>query len=549
MSRRLSKKSRATKLTTNVAFSAANLPKLDSSVLDALFARSPARKRNLRASLMVGTMLSAGVLTGVGVMIDASPAFAGCVPSGLTINCSGSLPTGIPPGGVTYLLVPTGATGTINVTTAKVGENAAGDGLGFVTGSTGQTLIVNTDAASTFGIGAGYGETRDGIHMYSHYTGTTLSVSNAAAITSGRDAIYTRINDGNERANDHIAIINTAQLNAGGDGIHAVIDASVPSNFVAINTIAITNSGQIGTSKSYAGNDGIYSLIVKTGFVPQPNNNPAPPASITGTNNQYNSKNIYSNFDGQYAGTKITDVAKGGGYATSGITNSGNVTSKFGNGLHAYALGGTAGGGSGTATVVISNTGTLLALSLLGSQGEGIHGFAKADTDYVGGGTTKSFTGGNSAATVSISNAGNMTTGNATNTGGPGIYGQVFATANGDNTHSAKGYSGTGGNATATVTITNGNATVLPVITTNGGAGDINGNATVLATGTGYAGQGGNASATTTLTNYGTLTIKASGGTRPTATCCRAWPRPMLLAMVDLAAMPPRRPAGRPRPL
>ena len=83
MSRRLSKKSRATKLATNVAFSAANLPKLESGVLDALFARSPERKRSLRASLMVGTVLSVEVLTGVGVMVDASPALAACV---LTVN-------------------------------------------------------------------------------------------------------------------------------------------------------------------------------------------------------------------------------------------------------------------------------------------------------------------------------------------------------------------------------------------------------------------------------------------------------------------------------
>ena len=88
MSRRLSKKSRATKLATNVAFSAANLPKLESSVLDALFARSPARKRSLRASLMVGTVLSAGLLTGVGVMVDASPALAACVASPGVINCT-----------------------------------------------------------------------------------------------------------------------------------------------------------------------------------------------------------------------------------------------------------------------------------------------------------------------------------------------------------------------------------------------------------------------------------------------------------------------------
>ena len=106
--------------------------------------------------------------------------------------------------------------------------------------------------------------------MYSSFTGTTLSVSNAAALTAGRDAIYTLINDRDEytATNDHIAIINSAQLTPGRNGITAVIDAQVPDNISVTNTIAITNSGQIGTKAAYAGNVGIYSKIVKTGFVP-----------------------------------------------------------------------------------------------------------------------------------------------------------------------------------------------------------------------------------------------------------------------------------------
>ena len=87
MSRRLSKKSRATKLATNVAFSAANLPKLDTSALDALFARSPARKRSLRASLMVGTALSAGILAAS--LINSSPVLAACSGAG-TVTCTGT---------------------------------------------------------------------------------------------------------------------------------------------------------------------------------------------------------------------------------------------------------------------------------------------------------------------------------------------------------------------------------------------------------------------------------------------------------------------------
>ena len=286
--------------------------------------------------------------------------------------------------------------------------------------------------------------------------------------------------------------------------------ASVPSTFTANNTIAITNSGQIGSSKAYTGGDGIFSLIDKTGFVyvrQSKSLSPRSPGLTTSTIRRI----FIRHSDAQYAGTIIKDVANGGGFATSGLTNSGNLTSQIGNDLHAFAYGATAGGGSGTATVTISNIGTLTAKA---NGGVGILGYAHANTGYTGGGTTKSFTGGNSAATVSITNAGNITTGNATNNaGGRGIYGHAFAYAGGQNTTSAKGYSATGGNATAAVTVTNGNATVLPAITTNGGQSDINGNATANANGLGYVGHGGNASATTTLTNYGSLTMASGGAT------------------------------------
>ena len=456
MSRRLSKKSRATKLATNVAFSAANLPKLESSVLDALFARSPARKRSLRASLMVGTVLSAGILAGVGVLVDASPAFAVCTPSGNAQNCSGAFPAGIGP----FLENGAGNTGIINVTTATVGKNATGDGLTFYSKATGQTLIVNTDAASTFGIGAAYTLTRNGINMYSSYTGTTLSVSNAAAITAAANssAIRNVIVDGFETQNDHIAIINSGQLN-GDNGIEAEIYASVPSVSTVTNTIAITNSGQIGTSKTYTGADGIYSLIDKTGFVFVPIQNPG---SITGINNQYNSKNIYSVGTSQYAGTVITDVIKGGGFATSGITNSGNLISKVGDGLQAVAHGDTFGLGSGTATVVISNTGNLTALSQAGSR-NGIYGRAISNTDYTGSTNAGTITGGSSIATVTIGNSvtGTVTTGSAGNSGGAAIDGRAYAndTARNNGTGAAVAK---GGTATATISVSNaGNLTTL----------------------------------------------------------------------------------------
>ena len=337
MSRRLSKKSRATKLATNVAFSAANLPKLDSSVLDALFARSPAPKRSLRASLLVGSALTAGLLATS--LVDVSPALAACSGAG-TVTCTGDFPT---PTGLPNF---TGNT-TVNLTGAIVGGNSTDGNNGVVLDATtfGETLTTKVDGASTIGVGANYAVAADGINMYSKYTGTTLSVSNAGAITTATTSINNHINDNFETANHHIAIINSGQLNSGTIGIFAEIQAEVPDTFTATNTIAITNSGQIGTKAAYAGNVGIYSKIVKTGYVFVPINIQAPIASITGINNQYNSKNIYSTGTAQYAGTHITDVVKGGGYAISGITNSGNLTSQLGNGLRAYATGYTLGGG------------------------------------------------------------------------------------------------------------------------------------------------------------------------------------------------------------
>ena len=378
MSRRLSKKSRATKLATTVAFSAANLPKLDTSVLDALFARSPARKRSLRASLLVGSALTAGLLATS--LVDVSPALAACSGAG-TVTCTGDFPT---PTGLPNF---TGNT-TVNLTGAIVGGNSTDGNNGVVLDATtfGQTLTTNVNGASSIGVGANYVVGADGINMYSHFTGTTLSVSNAGAITATTPSIYTRINDTFETANDHIAIINSAQLYSGTTAIVAEIQANVPSTFTAVNTIFITNSGQIGAKGKYTGGDGIYSLINKTGFVYMPIQ---VPASITGTNIQYHSNNIYSAGDGEFAKTTIVDVKGGGGFATSGLTNTGNVTSQDGTDLHAYALGGTAGGGTGMASVVISNaaTGTLIAQA---GGGDGILGYARARTGYNTGGATKS---------------------------------------------------------------------------------------------------------------------------------------------------------------
>ena len=496
MSRRLSKKPRATKLATNVAFSAANLPKLDSSVLDALFARSPAPKRSLRASLLVGSALTAGLLATS--LVDVSPALAACSGAG-TVTCTGNFPT---PTGLPNF---TGNT-TVNLNTAIVGGNTTNVGDGVVLNATafGQTLTTNVDGTSTIGVGANYTVAGDGIHMYSGFTGTTLSVSNAGAITAGGNGIYTWINDSGETANDKITISNSNQLYAGADGIHAVIDARVPDTFNATNSITITNTGAIGSKTKYAGGYGIYSKIAKTGYAPKIIGNPA---SITGINNVNNSKNMYTVGTSQYVGTFITDVAKGGGYATSGITNSGNLTSKTGSGLDARAYGATGsgggGGGSATGTVVISNTGTLKALG----AGYGIRGYAKANTNYNLASTNATLSGGHATATTSITNGGNVTTGNATTFGNEGIAGRAYAYTGVVNKGAGNKSTADGGTSIAGVTITNGNSTVTPAVATFGDQSAIGGTAQALAGALGFIGQGGSANSTTSIYNSGALSI------------------------------------------
>ena len=501
MSRRLSKKSRATKLATTVAFSAANLPKLESSVLDALFARSPARKPSLRASLLVGSALTAGLLATS--LVNVSPALAACSGAG-TVTCTGAFPT---PGGLPDF---TGNT-TVNLDTAIVGGNATNfdSGVVFNTTTFGQTLTTNVDAASTIGIGANYAVVGIGITMYSHFTGTTLSVSNAGAITSGDAAIDLFINDPGETANDKIAIINTAQINSGASGVIADIYAQVPDTFTATNTIAITNSGQIGTKTTYVGGFGILSKIVKTGYAPQPG---GIPASITGINNQYNSKNIYSRNTSEYVGTFITDVAKGAGFATSGITNSGNLISQVGSGLEVVAYGGTAKGGSGSAAVTISNTGTLTAGNY------GIRGNSHAYTGYGAISNNATLNGGHAIAATTISNAGNVTTGNATHSGNVGIYGHAYANAGANNATTGNKSTAIAGSATAGVTITNGNATVTPAITVNGNQSAVGGSADAFANGFSFIGNAGVATATTSVYNSGALSIKPISGNSTNAT-------------------------------
>src|SRR6516225_8550856 len=114
MSRRLRKKIRAGKHSNR---SAANLPKLNFSELGV------ARKRSLRAALMVGTALTTGTVGVVGeVVVGGSPAMAGtCTLVGTTETCTGLFPT-------VSNLGPFYAPGvyTVNVHDATVGGNKNG---------------------------------------------------------------------------------------------------------------------------------------------------------------------------------------------------------------------------------------------------------------------------------------------------------------------------------------------------------------------------------------------------------------------------------------
>ena len=361
------------------------------------------------------------------------------------------------------------------------------------------------------------GVSRDGIHMYLDLHRLRDEHHQRGPHHAGHDAIHAHIVDQFETVNDSIYISNGGALLAAGgahDGISAYILGNTSSTFRgADNTITIINTAQIGSAGNYTGGDGIFAEIKKYGGAGTPfNTDPQATASVS------NSKNMFSTFSTIHEIEIVTDVPKGTAGAYSYVSNSGNLTSLERSAIHAYAHARTY-GGSATAGVSILNAGTLTAKGATNTRAYGIRAYAHADAHYTLGTTTKSVTGGIATATVAISNAGNITTGNSTHNGDRGISGHALANSDGTNTTYSKGYSGSGGSATAAVTITNGNATVAPAITTNGhsSAGnetsDINGNATADANGTGYSGHGGNASATTVLSNFGPLTMLGNSTT------------------------------------
>jgi hypothetical protein len=146
---------------------------------------SRAPPKNVRATLLLGTALSAGVLA---VMLAGAPPAAACTVLLSTATCQGNYP-----GGITYTANPVF---TIDVIDSQVGDNASGDGISFTASAAGQTLTVITDADTTIGIGAAYTVSDDGISVQSAFVDATIVVDNSASITAGDVGIFSSASGG-----------------------------------------------------------------------------------------------------------------------------------------------------------------------------------------------------------------------------------------------------------------------------------------------------------------------------------------------------------------
>ncbi len=234
-----------------------------------------------------------------------------------------------------------------------------------------------------------------------------------------------------------------------------------------------------------------------------------------------------------------------GGNATAGvvITNTlASITTTTGSGIFGQAVaranGGSSGnpaytaqGGTANATVTISNTGVVKSnvagvdglarayangyadSSVSGSTGTGGHAEAHVLINNTGGSVTTSLDGVSAVAFARANGAGFYAFGGATTaiatsdinntvpvngTSWNGLNGHATATANAYGALVAPG-SGTGGNAIATVRITNQGAINLTASAIDG----IYGRSYAGAQGNGYFAKGGTANATTTITNSG----------------------------------------------
>ncbi|MGH6727916.1 MAG: beta strand repeat-containing protein, partial [Pseudolabrys sp.] len=524
-----------------------------------VFARDPLSldrstiRKNVRTALMVGTALSAGLLTAM--IVDSQPANAAvnCIPSATLTNTNS--PTGIwcatdqdltvvtsgttllggdgagpfhDDSGIqiqTYNNSPTGIDVVVTAGGAGIGTGpyvgqVSGNGIevqirDYVSPTGAATINISNAASDPIGVSGNPVGLR-GIYGYTYVKPTvviaggnytvgnasgTVNLTNAGAIFSSSDGIV-----GNARTIDS-AGSTIATSGTGGTAVAAVT--------ITNNTGGVITSGGMGLyghSRAYANGAGTKAYG----------------GHATATTTITNADSIQSSTDGirgnsrGYANGFGSGNAGGigsGGTAVAGLTitnNTGGTISSVGaSGIDGYVLveatGGDlhtpsgfgsaykATGGTATGNVNIGNAGTIT------SQSDGIYGHVKAFAGGYGSYVAPSgalpggsATGGKAIAGVSISNSGSIKS-----TSADGINGYARAKAN------AFGWAATAGVAISTTTITNTTAGSI----VSGGIG-IYGASVAFANGNskgakGVA-QGGTATATTVITNAANLT--ASGG-------------------------------------
>jgi hypothetical protein len=222
---------------------------------------SRAPPKNVRATLLLGTALSAGVLA---VTLAGAPQAAACTVVLSTATCQGNYPNGI-----SYTANPVF---TIEVIDSQVGgdNGVTGDGISFTASAAGQTLTVITDADTTIGTPAGYEVVDHGIYVQSGFVDTTIVIDNAASITTAfGDGIDARA-AGSGTGFNSINITNDSSIGAGGTGIFgsATVIASAGGAYAFGGTAnagtTIVNSGDL-TSTLSRGIDG-RSWAYASGF-------------------------------------------------------------------------------------------------------------------------------------------------------------------------------------------------------------------------------------------------------------------------------------------
>jgi len=460
-----------TKRSRKSAFGKANVVRRSSLKTTPVFARDSLSidrstlRKSVRTTLMVGTALGAAFMT-VTMFGEQANAAVACSPGPILAspaNYTGDQNPGI------YCTATTDL--TVTTTGGDLGPNAGGgDGSGL--------QIAATPSTSSTTINVNNGDT----------------IGNKNSITAvGANGIEVTVNDtGNASPVDTVNITNTGQIGTSAapipnNGIFVSEYVGNPSSGDITFNGFITNSGAIfdNTSSSIgiggsatakanysSGDPTVHMTIINTA-----------PVSTSHTAISWTSK-AYSGIGPNLATTAISNT---GALTTTTTTNTGY-------GIFARSIandGVTANTTIDTASVLISNTGAVGTST--NAFGTGLGGLSFAHADAVG--KAANGTGGVATATTTITNTGALFTRNE------GIYGEAVATARGSSS-AAKG-TGKGGSATATVFITNGGAVTagLAPATKRG----IDGQAYADASGSAYTAIGGIAGSTVTLTNSGVV--------------------------------------------